>query len=142
MADECVVIRYQQLVQTLASPPAQGKRSLEPLRAFAITHSVPMHIVEDHQVTNNRAEVHTHEGDFWICLQGPVMFVVGGELDNPQPYRPTGEGVEYREWSAERIIDGKVVVLEPGDMLWIPAGQPHQHNCSKTARLLLVKVPR
>ena len=142
MSGKCVVIREKQLQEVLALPPVQGKRSLEPLRSFAVAHGIPLHIVEDHEVITNRAEVHVHESDFWICLEGMVQFICGGELVDPMPYRPEKGGIDYREWSSLDIIGGEQFTLQAGDMLWIPAGQPHQHNCIGTSRLLLVKVPR
>ena len=99
--------------ESLAQAPVAGKRQLEPLMAIAKAGGVPLNILEDHQITNNEAEVHTEEADLWLCLEGEITF----------------------------ICDDTDVLLKPGDWLWIPTGVPHQHNTSGTARLVIIKIP-
>ena len=33
------------------------------------------------------------------------------------------------------------MILKQGDWLWIPAGEPHQHSATGTARLVIIKIP-
>jgi uncharacterized RmlC-like cupin family protein len=51
-------------------------------------------------------------------------------------------GIDDREWKAKEIKGGTEVVMKPGDWLWIPAGEPHQHKTSTKARLVIIKVPK
>jgi len=108
--------------------------------AFAKENSLPFSILEDHQVTTNGAEIHTNEADLWFCLEGNVTFVCGGEMINPI-FRKLKDGTEDKtQIKAPGIKDGTAYELEAGDWLWIPAGVPHQHNTSSTARLMIVKI--
>src|SRR3989344_3888221 len=58
----CAVVRKSDIDATLASPTAQGKRLLEPLKAMAAELKLPLNILEDKEVSNE-AEVHRHEGE-------------------------------------------------------------------------------
>ena len=127
--------------QTLSTLPTQGKHLLEPLKTFATQNKLPFNILEDHDVSNNEAEIHMHEGDLWHCLEGEVKFIYGGEMLNPWvKIYPDGTKNE-NEIKAKEIRGGTEVTMQRGDWLWIPAGQPHQHNCSGTARLMIIKIP-
>lgn len=124
-----------------ATAPIAGKNLLEPLKSTAIERGLPFKILEDHQVVND-AEVHVHEGDLWYCLEGEVTFIYGGVLVEPQvKVRKDGTKDASEQFSKE-IFGGTEVVLKPGDWLWIPAGEPHQHSCPDTARLMIIKIPR
>ncbi len=139
--DKCVLVRKEEVAETLASIPKQGKKSLEPLKSLALANKLPFNILEDHQILENDAEAHTHECDLWICLEGEPTFIYGGEMVNPW-YGKLPDGSEnQREIKAKEIRNGTKVVLKPGDWLWIPAGQPHQHNCAGTTRLAIIKIP-
>lgn len=136
----CTVVRKSDVDATLASPPAQGKRLLEPLKAIAAELKLPLNILEDKEVSNE-AEVHRHEGDLWQCLEGEVTFVYGGEMVAPWTKKLPDGGTDEREIKANEIRGGTEVTLRPGDWLWIPAGQPHSHRTDKTARLAIIKIP-
>lgn len=136
----CVVVRKSDIDATLASSPAQGKRLLEPLKMMAAEFKLPLNILEDKEVFNE-AEVHRHEGDLWLCLEGEVMFVYGGEMVAPWAKKLPDGGTDDREIKASNIRGGTEVTLRPGDWLWIPAGQPHSHRTDKTVRLAIIKIP-
>ena len=93
--------------------------------------------MEDHEVSEAEAEVHKHEADLWIGLEGKAEFIYGGELVEPW----IREGTHSNELGGEDIKGGTKVVLKAGDILYIPAGQPHMHTSSKTARMLIIKIP-
>lgn len=128
--------------ETLAQEPQQGKRELEPLKAFSKQAGIAFNILEDSQVENNQAEVHQEQADLWLCLEGEVAFICSGEMNEPR-FRALPDGSEnQKEIYAETISGGTEVVLKAGDWLWIPAGVPHQHNTSDTARLIIIKIPK
>ncbi|MFA5798505.1 MAG: hypothetical protein WC892_02935 [Patescibacteria group bacterium] len=136
----CCVITKALLDQTLATPSTQGKRMLEPLKAFSAENKIPLNILEDREVANE-AEVHMHEADLWYCLEGEVRFTYGGELVDPWTKKLADGTEDPRELKAKEIKGGSQTVLRPGDWLWIPAGQPHQHSAEGIARLVIIKVP-
>jgi len=138
----CVFIPHEKIEETLATPPSQGKKNLEPLKTFSSLHNIPINIVEDVNVENGTAEVHMHEADLWQCLEGEVAFIHGGTMMEPRFKKNKDETENRNEIRAEKISGGTVTVLKQGDWLWIPAGQPHQHSCKGTARLLIIKIPK
>lgn len=141
MPNPSVFIPKSEIDQTLATPSTQGKRLLEPFKAFAAANKLPFNILEDNAVSNE-AEVHHHEADLWLCLEGSVRFVTGGEMVDPW-FKKLADGTEdQREVKAKEIRGGTESVLNPGDWLWIPAGQPHLHVCEGVARLVIVKIPK
>lgn len=136
-----VLVRKGDIEKTLANEPTQGKRLLEPLKSFAAEHKLPMNILEDKEISND-AEVHLHEGDLWHCLEGEVIFIYGGEMIDPWFGKKADGSENKNEIKAKEIKNGTTSVLKPGDWLWIPAGEPHQHVCKGTARLIIVKIPK
>lgn len=135
----CVFLSNRVVAETLALSPVQGKHPLQPFSNQAKDAGVPITILEDNVVVND-AEVHRHEADLWVCLEGEVEFIVGGTLVNPWA-KDLGEGKkDDREIKAKEIADGTSYLLGKGDVLWIPAGQPHSHRTTGTARLYVIKV--
>ena len=137
----CVVLRKKEVEKTLETSPTSGKHLLEPLKSFAAASGFPMKILEDREVINP-AEVHTHEGDLWQCLEGEVIFICGGELIEPKAKKNPDNTFDEREWSGSGIRGGTEMVLRPGDWLWVPPGEPHQHNCKGLTRLVIIKIPK
>lgn len=138
--NNCVLITKKLVDETLANESQQGKRLLEPLKAFALQSGLPFNILEDKEIEND-AEVHLHEGDLWLCLTGEVTFIYGGEMLNPWVHKKPDGTENPNEIKAKSIVGGTESVLKPGDWLWIPAGQPHQHKCTTLARLAIIKIP-
>ena len=136
----CVFVPKSKIGETLAQPPSQGKRLLEPLKAIAAEAKLPLNILEDKEVSNE-SEVHRHEGDLWYCLEGEVTFIYGGAMMQPWAKQLPNGGTDDREIKAKEIANGTEVLMHPGDWLWIPAGQPHTHRTDKTARLVIIKIP-
>lgn len=140
--EKCVLVRKEKIAETLATAPVVGKKLLEPLKSLAAANKMPLNILEDKEVLNNEAEVHMHEGDLWLCLEGEVKFIYGGEMVDPW-FKKNADGSEdKREVKAKQIKNGEESILKPGDWLWIPAGQPHQHLCEGTARLVIIKISK
>ena len=140
--DKCAFVKKEIIDKCLANEPDQGKHQLEPLKSLSAAQKLPFNILEDCTIMNNEAEVHMHEADLWHCLEGEVEFIYGGEMVDPE-FRKNKDGTENKdELYANQIKNGTKVTLKPGDWLWIPAGQPHQHNCKETARLVIIKIPK
>lgn len=139
--NNAVYIAKSRIDETLAVQATAGKKLLEPFKSFAASNRLPFNILEDHQVTDNDAEVHQHEADLWLCLEGEVIFVCDGEMENPWFKKLPDGSEDRREIKAKSIRGGTTYVLKSGDWLWIPAGVPHQHNTPGTARLVIIKIP-
>ncbi len=139
MLDPSTYINRVRVDEALAQPPQEGKRNLEPFAAFAKEFNLPISILEDSQITGN-VEVHRHESDLWLCLEGEVTFVCDGRMKDPKVREKNGI-VNDLEIRATEIIGGKEYILHAGDWLLIPAGQPHQHKTETTARLAVIKIP-
>ena len=69
--------------------------------------------------TSGEAEVHDAENDLFIVRSGRATVMVGGKAEGQ---RSTGPG----EWRGGTISGATAFDLGPGDVLWIPVGQPHQ----------------
>ena len=84
-----------------------------------------------------KPELHDSLADFFIVRQGTASVRVGGELIGAKSSSPG-------EWSGGEIKGGKLQKLAPGDVLWIPAGMPHQvlPDPGQSFRYLVVKVLR
>ncbi len=135
-------ITKQKIDETLASAPAKGKKLLEPLKSIAAENKLPINLLENAEVLDNKAEVHMEEGDLWLGLEGETTFIVGGELIDPF-FSKGKDGVENKnELRAADIKNGEKIILKPGDWLWIPAGEPHRHFCAEVSRLAIIKIPR
>ncbi|HEY4517677.1 MAG TPA: hypothetical protein VJI74_02205 [Candidatus Paceibacterota bacterium] len=137
MPQPCVFIPKRVTEETLATAPAQGKHLLEPFKTAAVGSAI--NILEDDHLEDNQTEVHRHEADLWICLEGEVDFVVGGELI--EPWAKEGDDRELKA-KVDGIKNGTKHVLRQGDILFIPAGQPHVHTTKGTGRLYIIKVPQ
>ncbi len=140
MNDLTGYIPKEVVVETLKNPSIQGKNLLEPLKSLAIKNNLPVKILEDKEVVND-AEIHIQEGDLWNLIDGKVTFIIGGELVNA--WKALKNGLEdENELRSKEIRNGEEVNLKPGDWLWVPPGQPHQHKTKTSARLFIIKIPR
>lgn len=127
--------------ESLKVAPIQGKRNLEPFKSLVKEQSFPLNLLEDVEVNDNEAEIHLHEGDLWLSLEGEATFVCDGELVDMRKKLNKDGTVNERELRGSSIKNGAKYVLRPGDWLWIPAGVPHQHSASGVARLAIIKIP-
>lgn len=134
-----VFVPKEKMGETLRTQPVQGKRLVEPLKSFAAQTGFPMKILEDVDVVTE-AEIHKTEGDLWQCLEGEATFVCGGELVDPWQVKKADGTSDSNELKAKEIRGGTTHVLKPGDWLYIPPGEAHQHSAKGVARLLIVKV--
>ena len=138
---ESFYLSKEKIDEVLAQQPVQGKKLMEPLKALAAEKKLPINLLEDHEVADNKAEVHILEHDLWLCLTGTGKFIYGGEMHEPF-FSKAKDGTEKKhEIRAYKIIGGTELVMKPGDWLWVPAGVPHWHGEEKTARYAIIKIP-
>jgi mannose-6-phosphate isomerase-like protein (cupin superfamily) len=67
------------------------------------------------------ARVHTNIHDLYMVRSGEATFVTGGELVNPKK-----SGAEETELNGTSIRNGVSRAIRPGDVIFVPAGVPHQ----------------
>lgn len=80
------------------------------------------------------AELHDASDDVYYVLEGSATLVLGGRLDAPREAEPG-------EWRSPRIIDGRTVEINKGDLIVVPRGTPHQRSTAgKDFTMLLIKV--
>ena len=136
------IFKKMQVDAMLAGVPMQGdaKQMLEPLKTLATEHNVPFNVIELIQHTN-KVEVHTYLNDLWFCFEGEVKFLCGGAMQNAHTRVRSDGSLDETEMRAEGLEGAQEIIVKPGDWLWIPAGEPHQHITQGTARLMIIKIP-
>lgn len=140
MNTSALYIPKSKVDETLVASSTQGKKLLEPLKSLAIETGSPLKIIElDHHV--NVPEVHKYLDDLWYCIEGEVRFFVGGTMIEPRMRTLPDGTLDETELRAKSIEGSKEILVRPGDWLWIPAGEPHQHITEGTARLFIIKIP-
>ncbi len=68
---------------------------------------------------DGQVEVHTKLNDEFVVQAGHATVLVGGKVSGNKETAPG-------EWRGGAITGAKSYQLGPGDVLWIPAGAPHQ----------------
>lgn len=134
-------ITSKTIATSLATPAIDGLRLLEPLKSIALESGMPMKILEEVN-TGGDAEVHHHEADLWLCLQGMPKFTLGGKLVNERRRQNQDGSLMPNEYMGDRIEEGDEITLQAGEWLWIPPGIPHQHRSLGATRLVIVKIPK
>src|SRR5438128_6970670 len=80
------------------------------------------------------AELHDPSDDVYYVLNGSATLVLGGKLDAPKETEPG-------EWRSPRIIDGKTIEINKGDIVIVPRGTPHQRSTvNKDFTMILIKI--
>jgi mannose-6-phosphate isomerase-like protein (cupin superfamily) len=72
-----------------------------------------------HRDADGQVEVHTRLNDEFVVLSGHATVLVGGRVEGNKETAPG-------EWRGGKISGAKSYAMGPGDVLWIPAGAPHQ----------------
>jgi len=69
-----------------------------------------------------------------LTAEGSATLTLGGKLDAPRE-------AELGEWRSPRIIDGKSVDINKGDLIIVPRGTPHQRSTAgKDFTMILIKI--
>jgi mannose-6-phosphate isomerase-like protein (cupin superfamily) len=64
-------------------------------------------------------EMHENFNDVLVVRDGRASVLVGGKVEGQRQATPG-------EWRGGKISGAESYALAPGDVLWIPAGLPHQ----------------
>jgi mannose-6-phosphate isomerase-like protein (cupin superfamily) len=72
----------------------------------------------DRRTANGRIEIHEKETDIFYVMDGSATLVAGGTAVEPTATRPG-------QMTAKDIRNGQTYNLKKGDVVVIPAGQPH-----------------
>jgi len=75
---------------------------------------------------DGQVEVHTKLNDEFVVQAGHATVLVGGKVSGNKETAPG-------EWRGGVVTGAKTYLLGPGDVLWIPAGAPHQTLVKKGA---------
>lgn len=76
-------------------------------------------VVALRRTESGEAELHEQFDDIFVVRSGNATVLVGGTLAG-------NRSVSAGEWRGGTISGGQKFEVEPGDVLWIPAGLPHQ----------------
>jgi mannose-6-phosphate isomerase-like protein (cupin superfamily) len=106
-ADGPVYIDSQRVLDNFGK---QGGNPLIPGEAYRVQ--------TDRRTANGNSEIHEKETDIFYIMDGSATIVVGGTAVDPKPTRPG-------QMTAKDIANGQTYNLKKGDVLVIPAGQPH-----------------
>jgi mannose-6-phosphate isomerase-like protein (cupin superfamily) len=80
------------------------------------------------------AELHDASDDVYYVVDGSATLVLGGSLDSPKETEPG-------EWRSARILNGRTVDINKGDLVVVPRGTPHQRSTAgKDFTMILIKV--
>jgi len=94
------------------------------LDAFGKTGAPPLvpgeqyNVAANRRTANGQVEIHEKETDILLVVDGSATFVTGGKAIEPTTTRPG-------QIRAKSIEGGQTYNLKKGDMVVIPAGQPH-----------------
>lgn len=72
-----------------------------------------------HRTADGQVEVHTKLNDEFVVRSGHATVLVGGKVEGNKETAPG-------EWRGGTVTGAHAYTLGPGDVLWIPAGAPHQ----------------
>jgi mannose-6-phosphate isomerase-like protein (cupin superfamily) len=106
-ADAPVYVDSQKVLDNFGK---QGGNPLVPGEAYRVQ--------TDRRTANGNIEIHEKETDIFYIMDGSATIVVGGTAVDPKPTRPG-------QMTAKDIANGQSYNLKKGDVLVIPAGQPH-----------------
>ena len=72
-----------------------------------------------HRTADGQIEVHLKLNDEFVVQSGHAMVLVGGKVEGNHEIAPG-------EWRGGKVTGAKAYAMGPGDVLWLPAGAPHQ----------------
>jgi mannose-6-phosphate isomerase-like protein (cupin superfamily) len=77
-----------------------------------------------HRDADGQVEVHMKLNDEFVVQSGHATVLVGGKVTGNKETAPG-------EWRGGKVVGAHAYVMGPGDVLWIPAGAPHQTLVAK-----------
>ena len=109
--------------QAVYASAAQIAASVAKLKDGTATAPVPTGpgttLLAAHRTADGQVEVHMKLNDELVVQSGHATELVGGTVSGNKETAPG-------EWRGGKIAGAKAYPLGPGDVLWIPAGAPHQ----------------
>jgi mannose-6-phosphate isomerase-like protein (cupin superfamily) len=106
-AQSPVYIESQKVLENFGK---QGGNPLVPGEAYRVQ--------TDRRTANGNIEIHEKETDIFYVMDGSATLVAGGTAVEPKATRPG-------QMTAKDIMNGQTYNLKKGDIVVIPAGQPH-----------------
>src|SRR5262249_34745328 len=106
-AQSPVYIESQKVLDNFGKP---GGNPLVPGEAYRVQ--------TDRRTANGNIEIHEKETDIFYVIDGSATLIAGGAAVEPRATR-TGQ------MTAKDIVNGQTYNLKKGDVVVIPAGQPH-----------------
>jgi mannose-6-phosphate isomerase-like protein (cupin superfamily) len=76
-------------------------------------------LLVSHRDAEGQVEVHKQLNDEFVVQKGTASVLVGGKVEGNKETAPG-------EWRSGKISGATTYAVGPGDVLWIPAGAPHQ----------------
>jgi len=91
-------------------------------------------IFHDEKREGELVELHDGSDDYYYVLDGTATLMLGGKLDDPKEISPG-------EWRSKTATGGQKVVINKGDLVFVPRGTPHQRTVTgKGFSMILVKI--
>jgi mannose-6-phosphate isomerase-like protein (cupin superfamily) len=91
-------------------------------------------VFHDEKRENDMVELHDGSDDYYYVLDGTATLMLGGKLDDPKEVSPG-------EWRSKTATGGQKVVINKGDLIFVPRGTPHQRTVTgKGFSMILVKI--
>jgi len=106
-AQSPVYIESQKVLENFGK---QGGNPLVPGEAYRVQ--------TDRRTANGNIEIHEKETDIFYVMDGSATLIAGGTAVEPKTTRPG-------QMTAKDIMNGRTYNLKKGDIVVIPAGQPH-----------------
>ena len=102
---------------------AQISAALSPMVDGVATGPVPSGpgatVLAAHRDRSGVVELHDKLADILVDQEGNAQILVGGSVAGNHQTAPG-------EWRGGTITGGRRIAFHPGDVIWIPAGVPHQ----------------
>jgi len=91
-------------------------------------------VFHDEKREGDLIELHDGSDDYYYVLDGTATLMLGGKLDDPKEISPG-------EWRSKTATGGQKVVINKGDLVFVPRGTPHQRTVTgKGFSMILVKI--
>ena len=104
---------------TAAELKAKVARPVDGMVGFTVPTGPGAVVVTVRRDADGRVEVHTRLNDEFVVQEGSAQVRVGGRVEGNREVSPG-------EWRGGTITGGRTYAMSAGDVLWIPAGAPHQ----------------
>lgn len=101
---------------------AQLRASVARVQQGLATYPLPTGAARVLMVRRERSgevELHMAQNDVFVAHDGHATVVIGGKVSGNHEVSPG-------EWRGGTLSGGRSYSMNPGDVLWIPAGLPHQ----------------